>query len=65
MRELVYMSIHQQWFDQIPPGFARLVDKGFASTTRFYKKYNLTYVSAVVRSDTKDLGGAALKDTNK
>lgn len=65
LSEVAYMSIHQRWFDQIPPGFARLVDKGFARTTRFYKHYNLAYVPAFVRSDTKDLSGAALKDASK
>ena len=65
LSEVAYMSIHQRWFDMIPPGFARLVDKGFARTTRFYRNYNLAYVPAFVRSDTKDLSGAALKDASK
>lgn len=65
LSEVGYMSIHQRWFDIIPPGFARLVDKGFVNTTRYYRHYNLAYVPAFVRSDTKDLSGAALKDASK
>ena len=59
------MSLHQKWFDIIPPGFARLVDKGFVNTTRYYRHHNLAYVPAFVRSSTKDLSGAALKDAAK
>ena len=85
LSEVSYMSLHQRWFDIIPPGFARLVDKGFCRTTRFlcsfttnatttqhildacryYKNYNRAYVPAHVRSDTKDLSGAALHDASK
>ena len=65
LSEVAYMSIHQRWFDMIPPGFARLVDKGFTRTTRYYREYNLAYVPAFVRSDTKDIGGADLKDASK
>ena len=59
------MSIHQRWFDMIPPGFARLVDKGFAKTSRYYRWNNLAFVPAFIRSDTKDLSGASLKDARK
>ena len=86
LSEVSYMSLHQRWFDMIPPGFARLVDKGFTRTTRYthhshshshqhlndtlyfyryYKHYNLALVPAFVRSDTKDLSGAALRDASK
>lgn len=65
LSEVAYMSIHQKWFFIIPKGFARLVDKGFARTTRYYPNYNLAYVPAFVRSDTKDLSGAELKDACK
>ena len=63
--EVAYMSIHQKWFKIIPKGFARLVDKGFARTTRYYPNFNMAYVPAFVRSDTKDLSGADLKEACK
>ena len=49
----------------IPPGFARLVDKGFARTTRFYLYVNFAYVPAFIRADSKDLSGADLKEASK
>ena len=66
LSEVGYMSIHQRWFDIIPPGFARLVDKGFTrTTTRYYRWMNFAYVPAFVRSNSKDLSGAQLKDARK
>ena len=59
------MSIHQRWFDMIPPGFARLVDKGFARTSRYYKNDNMAFVPAFIRSKTKDLSAASLADASK
>ena len=65
LSEVAYMSLHRDWFDMIPPGFARLVDKGFTRTTRYYRWMNFAYVPAFVRSCSKDLSGAALKDASK
>ena len=65
LSEVAYMSLHSRWFDIIPPGFARLVDKGFTNTTRYYRYHNLAYVPAFVRSTTKDLSGSELKDASK
>ena len=65
LSEVAYMSIHQRWFNIIPKGFARLVDKGFTRTTRYYLNCNLAYVPAFVRSDSQDIAGAALKDASK
>ena len=62
LSEVAYMALHRDWFDMIPPGFARLVDKGFTRTTRYYRWLNLAFVPAFVRSDTKDLSGAQLKE---
>ena len=65
LSEVGYMALHRRWLDIIPPGFARLVDKGFTRTTKYYKWLNRAYVPAFVRSDTKDLSGAALKEASK
>lgn len=65
LSEVAYMSLHQRWFDIIPPNFARLVDKGFTRTSRYYLHGSFAYVPAFVRSDTKDLSGAALKEARK
>ena len=65
LSEVGYMSLHQRWFDMIPPGFARLVDKGFTRTTRYYRWMNFAYVPAFIRSNSKDLSGAQLKDARK
>ena len=39
--EVSYMSLHSNWFDIIPSGFDRLVDKGFVNTTMYYHYHNL------------------------
>ena len=65
LSEVAYIALHRKWFDQIPDGFARLVDKGFARTTKYYKMMNHAFVPAFVRSDSKDLSGASLKEARK
>ena len=65
LSEVAYMALHQRWFDMIPPDYARLVDKGFARTSRYYLNVNHPYVPAFVRKDSKDLSGAQLKEARK
>ena len=45
------MSVHESWFDDIPGEFARLVDKGFAHTTQYYKNGSFALVPAFVEGD--------------
>lgn len=45
-----YMQVHRSWFDIIPGGFGRLVDKGFSKTGLFYKNRNRAFVPAFVRA---------------
>ena len=40
------------------------MDKGFARTSRYYLYVNFTYVPAFIRSDSKDLSGADLKEAS-
>ena len=44
------MQVHRDWFDIIPSGFGRLVDKGFARTGLFYRNRSRGYVPAFVRA---------------
>lgn len=44
------MQIHRDWFDIIPGGFGRLVDKGFSNTGLLYRHRSRACVPAYVRA---------------
>lgn len=63
--EVRYMQVHRSWFDIIPPGYGRLVDKGFARTGIFYKNRSRAFVPAFVRRERGHLSAAESANSYK
>ena len=61
-QEIDLVRIHSKWWDAYPPGFGRLVDKGFAWVTDLYYKYgNKGIYPAFLTRDSKANSAAGTK----
>ena len=65
-QELDLVRIYRDWWDAYPPGFARLVDKGFAWHTNLYYKYgNKGLYPAFLTRGSKQRSAAGTKQLSE